>query len=251
MHEAANIRRMAELHDKVPEIVIPAVVDEATTRNVLTMEFVEGISPADACSDQVPTELRNRWGVSLFEFLLRGLLEHRFLHADPNLANFSFLEDGRVIVYDFGCIKRVPIELARGVAAVMVAATTVDREGIPEILRRMGIFKEGDVPLSREITDPYLEMLAPIVRQAPPYTFGEDSDLYRRVFELGLANWSKSTDVHFPEGMIFIDRAYAGHFGNLCKLGATGPWRDIVVEYTGRILGDTSADSATGEGARD
>jgi predicted unusual protein kinase regulating ubiquinone biosynthesis (AarF/ABC1/UbiB family) len=251
MHEAANIRRMAELHDGVPEIVIPAVVDEATTRNVLTMEFVEGISPADACSDQVPTELRNRWGVLLFEFLLRGLLEHRFLHADPNLANFSFLEDGRVIVYDFGCIKRVPIELARGVAAVMVAATTVDREGIPEILRRMGIFKEGDVPLSREITDPYLEMLAPIVRQAPPYTFGEDSDLYRRVFELGLANWSKSTDVHFPEGMIFIDRAYAGHFGNLCKLGATGPWRDIVVEYTGRILGDTSADSATGEGARD
>ena len=33
----------------------------------------------------------------LFEFLMRGLLQHRYLHADPNLANFAFLEDGRVL----------------------------------------------------------------------------------------------------------------------------------------------------------
>ena len=39
----------------------------------------------------------------LFDFLLRGLFEHRLIHADPNLANFSFLADGRVVVYDFGC----------------------------------------------------------------------------------------------------------------------------------------------------
>ena len=31
-------------------------------------------------------------------FVLRGLLEHRFLHADPNMANYAFLEDGRLIV---------------------------------------------------------------------------------------------------------------------------------------------------------
>jgi len=38
--------------------------------------------------------------------------------------------------------------------------------------------------------------------------------------------------------LVPIDRSLAGHFGNLCKLGATGPWRDIVLEYTGKILGD-------------
>jgi hypothetical protein len=78
-------------------------------------------------------------------------------------------------------------------------------------------------------------MLAPIVRADPPYTFGEDTDLYRRMFELGLSNWSQSTDVHFPEDMIFVDRAYAGHFGNLCKLSATGPWRELVLAYVARV----------------
>ena len=234
-HEAANIRRMEALHADVPEIVIPTVVDEATTRNVLTMEYVQGIPPSDACSDRFEPHLRDRWGVVLFEFLIRGLLSHRFLHADPNLANFSFLEDGRIVVYDFGCVKRVPPDLARGVARVMVAATEDDREGMPTILRGMGIFKGSDTPLPRELTDPYLEMLTPIVRADPPYTFGEDPELYHRVFELGLTNWSQSTDISFPEDMIFIDRTYAGHFGNLCKLEATGPWRDIVLEYAGRM----------------
>jgi predicted unusual protein kinase regulating ubiquinone biosynthesis (AarF/ABC1/UbiB family) len=49
-HEAANMRRMAELHRDVPELVIPRVVTEASTRDVLTMELVEGLPPELACS---------------------------------------------------------------------------------------------------------------------------------------------------------------------------------------------------------
>ncbi len=45
-HEAANINRMQELHADVPEIVIPNVVAEGTTRTVLTMEYVEGMPPS-------------------------------------------------------------------------------------------------------------------------------------------------------------------------------------------------------------
>ncbi|MGD8441434.1 MAG: AarF/UbiB family protein, partial [Holophagae bacterium] len=73
LHEADNIRRMAELHADVPEIVIPRVVDEATARNVLTMEYVDGISAPEACSSGTPAELRNAWGVVLSEFQMRGL----------------------------------------------------------------------------------------------------------------------------------------------------------------------------------
>ncbi len=61
LHEAENIRRMTALHANVPEIVIPRVVDEATARNVLTMDFVEGIAPEEACSDRYPAELRDRF----------------------------------------------------------------------------------------------------------------------------------------------------------------------------------------------
>jgi len=230
-HEAENIRRMTELHRDVPEIVIPRVVGEATTRNVLSMEYVEAIPPSDACSDRYDQKLKDRWGIVLVEFVLRGLLHHRFLHADPNLANFAFLDDGRVVVYDFGCVKRVPEALAASYAELLLAAAE-DRGGeIPDILQQMGLFMNDGSALPSEVIDPYVEMFGEILRASAPYTFGDDEDLYRRIFDLGMSNWQRSTDMQFPEDAIFVDRAFGGHFGNLSRLRATGPWRDLVLHY--------------------
>ncbi len=61
-HEAENIRRMAELHATFPRSSFPRLWRRRTTRNVLTMEFVGGIAPTDACSDQFDEEMHNRWG---------------------------------------------------------------------------------------------------------------------------------------------------------------------------------------------
>ena len=48
---------------------------------------------------------------------------------------------------------------------------------------------------------------------------------------LGFANVSAASDIAFPSDIIFIDRALGGHFGNLSKLEATGPWRGIAERY--------------------
>ena len=232
-HEAANIRRMAEFHSDVPEIVIPGVVEEATTRNVLTLEYVPGMSPDLACAaDQ---DSRNRWGVVLAKFLLRGLLEHRFLHADPNLANFAFREDGRVVVYDFGSVKRVPADMATTYAELLVATAHRRGEEIPGLLKEMGILMKDGSLLPSFAIEPYLEIFSEVLRASPIYTFGEDPDIYRRVFDIGMDNWQYSMDMQFPEDAIFINRALGGHFGNLARLGAAGPWRDLVFEAVARI----------------
>ena len=105
--EARNIARMRELHADIPEVIVPGLVAEASTQRVLTMDYVPGLSPDEACSDRYDQALRNVWGANLMTFIIRGLLAHRFLHADPNFANYAFLEDGRLIVYDHGCIEAV------------------------------------------------------------------------------------------------------------------------------------------------
>jgi len=233
-HEASNIRRMAELHAAVPEIIIPAAVEKATTRNVLTMEYVGGISPTEACSDQFDEEMRDRWGVVLAEFLMRGLMEHHFLHADPNLANFAFRQDGTVVVYDFGCVKEVPEELADGYAELLTAAAEGGGEEVSAVMRRMGMHMKGGEPLPPDAIDPYVEIFGAILRAAPPYTFGDDEDLYSRLFDLGFSNMEYSKDMVFPEDAIFIHRSLGGHFGNLSRLRATGPWRELVFRYAER-----------------
>ena len=231
LNEADNIRRMATIHADLPEIIVPGVVREATTRRVLTMEFMDGIPPAEAASDRYPARLKNKWGAVLFEFVLRGLLEQRFLHADPNIANFAFREDGKVAVYDYGCMKEIPADLAAGYRALLHSVISQRKAAIPTILHDMGIFKEGGAPLPRAMTDPYVEMVQVIVRASPPYTFGEDASIYESLYDLGMSNWQDATDIRFPRDVVFINRTLGGLFGNLSSLRATGPWRKIIRKY--------------------
>ena len=105
--EADNIERMVALHADIPEVIVPDVIRAASSQRVLTMDYVPGIPPDDACSDQYEQELKDLWGARLLEFVIRGLLEQRFLHADPNFANYAFREDGSLIVYDHGCMKEI------------------------------------------------------------------------------------------------------------------------------------------------
>jgi predicted unusual protein kinase regulating ubiquinone biosynthesis (AarF/ABC1/UbiB family) len=196
------------------------------------MEFLDGIPPADAAAGDYSQELRNRWAATLFEFTLRGLFEHRFLHADPNFANFAFREDGRVVVYDYGCMKEIPADIAVGYAGLMDAVIHRRKTAIPGLLRDMGIFRENGEMLSRDMTDPHVDVLQDIVRAAPPYTFGEDSSIYDTLYDLGMANWQEATDIRFPKDVVFINRTLVGLFGNLGKLRATGPWRQLLRTYT-------------------
>jgi len=230
--EAETMRRMAALHADWPAVIIPRVIDEASTARVLTMELVEGIPPDAACSARYPAELRDRWGAVLFEFQLRGLYDHRWLHADPNLSNFAFREDGRVVVYDFGCVKRVPRPLARAYARLTLAAIEGRRAEIPRILHELGVHREDGAPLAVELTDPYLDLFRGIFREDPPYTFGEDETMYRKLIDLGLANWTEARDLRFPEDLVFVNRALSGNFGNLNRLRAAGPWRSLALKYT-------------------
>ena len=236
LQEAENIRRKAAMHADFPEIIIPEVVGEATTRHVLTMEFVEAIPPSEAASDLYPQELKDQWATTLFEFTLRGLFRHKFLHADPNFANFAFREDGTVAVYDYGCMKQVPDNIAVGYAGLMDALLQRRKTAFPELLQKMGVHREGGEPLSRTATDPYVDLMQDIVRASPPYTFGEDETIYKALYDLGMTNWQEASDIRFPRDMVFIDRTLGGLFGNLGKLGATGPWRKLLQEYTAPLL---------------
>jgi len=124
--------------------------------------------------------------------------------------------------------------VAEGYAALLLAVVEDRMSDVPAALLELGVSKAGAaLPLS--LTGPYVAVFSPIFREAPRYRFGEDVDLYPRLVELGLGNWSQALDVSFPEDLVFIDRAIGGHLGNLIRLGAAGPWREISIEHAGSV----------------
>ncbi len=228
VNEAENLRRMAALWAGSDQVVIPGVIDEASSRRVLTMDYAAGYTPDEACAEARPQALRDRWGAVLLDFLLRGLFEHGLIHADPNLANFSFLADGRVVVYDFGCVKSAPPNIVQGYRALSRAALDGRRGEVPALLAAMGVGTGSGAPVSAQLIAPALDLIFKMLDDARPYRFGYDDQLLRQLIDMHVSRFGEMKDLRFPHHIIFINRTAAGHLGNLSRLRAAGPWRRML-----------------------
>jgi predicted unusual protein kinase regulating ubiquinone biosynthesis (AarF/ABC1/UbiB family) len=57
--------------------------------------------------------VRNEIGERLFHVLCEEMYHLHALHCDSHPGNFAFRPDGTLIMYDFGCVKRLnPILVA-------------------------------------------------------------------------------------------------------------------------------------------
>jgi predicted unusual protein kinase regulating ubiquinone biosynthesis (AarF/ABC1/UbiB family) len=119
-NEAANAERFAELHANNPRIAVPRIYHQATSRRVLTMEWIEGVKLTNLEAVRgigVDPDDMVKIGVSCS---LQQLLEHGFFHADPHPGNLLALADGRLAYLDFGMMSEVSRESRTGLIQAVV-----------------------------------------------------------------------------------------------------------------------------------
>ena len=119
-NEAANAERFAELHANNPRIAVPHIYHQATSRRVLTMEWIEGVKLTNLEAVRgigVDPDDMVKIGVSCS---LQQLLEHGFFHADPHPGNLLALADGRLAYLDFGMMSEVSRESRTGLIQAVV-----------------------------------------------------------------------------------------------------------------------------------
>jgi hypothetical protein len=143
------------------------------------------------------------------------------------------MENGGIIVYDFGCMKEVPETLARGYVRLIHAALRKDYHLIPGILHSIGVHRADGAPISLEMVSDFAEVFYEFIEPGAAFSFGDDHRIYERLQALGFKHISESMSLVFPKDIIFIDRTFGGHFGNLCRLNATADWRAILTDHIG------------------
>ena len=120
INEANNAERFKELHNKNNKIAVPKIYRAATSRRVLTMEWIDGIklTNIDAVKNLGidPNEMIEI-GVSCS---LQQLIEHGFFHADPHPGNILAMEDGRLCYLDFGMMSDITQESRVGLIRAVV-----------------------------------------------------------------------------------------------------------------------------------
>ena len=239
--EASNVERMRAHYADDDTVLIPGVVQELSTRRVLVLDYVRGISPAAATSGAYPQELRDLWGRQLLRFVMSGLVQHRFLHADPNFGNFAFREDGHLVVYDHGCVKDVPEAVATGCARILAACIDQDLEALAPRLQALGVYDRGSgKTVPRAIVEPLGREVMALVGDAP-VRFDRDSSLYTTLLDRDGAYIRELTRLELPPDLMFVNRTLSGVFGNLCLLESRDRWRDVLTPYARSEPAVTSA----------
>lgn len=219
--ELANLRRFREIY-RDREFRIPVPVPEACSSRVLTTLLLRGMSLDEILSTRVDQEERDEWGELIFDELVRQIFIHRFVHSDPNAANYAFLPEGRVVLYDFGNVKAVPETVATGYRGILAAVFNDEQETIGERLREMGVAHADGRAIAAHLIQPYLDAIEPLLRGS--HALGEEDNLFRTLVRIGRSVVPETRDLRFPPDLIFIHRAIAGMIGNLCRMRARSAW---------------------------
>ncbi len=102
MFEAAHMERFAGQFASEPTIYVPRVVHAATTRQLLTMEYIDGVKTARLMGAEMieidPREVA--WRIS--DLMMKQILVHGFFHADPHPGNIHILPRQTICFLDFG-----------------------------------------------------------------------------------------------------------------------------------------------------
>ena len=128
--EAENARAFGEMFAQDPEVRIPEVYEQFTTRRVLTLEDVYFIKISDHASIEAAGVDLSNVAERLFQTYLRQIFIEGFFHADPHPGNLFIepLEAGgwRLVFVDFGMVGRLTSRAKKGLRDLAVGVGTRD-----------------------------------------------------------------------------------------------------------------------------
>src|SRR5262249_47834430 len=141
--EGRNMTDYAKFFASDPEIIVPELVRELSTRRVLTMTYVDGYPPIDVLGTEVDEELRRWVARKTSEFAWRQILEFGRLHTDFHPGNYVVTFHPKIGVLDFGSIRRFSEPVRKGYLQVARAIVDDDDKSLASGLTKLGYMDRG------------------------------------------------------------------------------------------------------------
>ncbi len=138
VREAAGARKFKELlADDTETFTVPAIIEEASGKQVLTMEMMEGTAVTkirDFSQDQ-----RDWIGTQILRLCLREIIEFHYMQTDPNWTNFLYNRTTNTLeLLDFGACREFPESFITLYVKVLEAASRKDRQGCEKYSVELG-----------------------------------------------------------------------------------------------------------------
>jgi len=154
-NEADNAEIFKVNFKDVDYIRFPEIYREYSTRDILCMEFLEGITPDTNELSEAPADRKQKILDRGAEAIIRMLYKDGFFHADLHPGNLMIMSDDKIGFIDLGMVGRFEERTRRRMLYYFHALVSGDIEGATRNLAAMArVGKNGDPNgFRRSVTD--------------------------------------------------------------------------------------------------
>ncbi len=218
--EAQRQTKFAALFADDADIVVPAVLPAFSARTVLTTNWTPGRSLDALLSANPPQAARDLAGAALFRFYVGTLYRHGLFHADPHPGNYAFPNDGRVVVYDFGCVRTFYRPTVASYARLVAAVRDDDVHRVRAALVELGgVVPDQDRDLAA-VRRLFRGLFGPLTQAGPRAIDATVGGTMREVAR----DKQLLARVALPGKLVFLFRLRFGLYSVLARMGAVADW---------------------------
>jgi ubiquinone biosynthesis protein len=138
--EARSARRFAEAFRGSPAMVIPDVIMELCTVNVMVQDRIFGNRLVELATAGKRADLAE----ILIDAYVQQFFMLGFFHGDPHPGNILVTDDGRVALHDFGIVGSLDRATRHALAAFMLAFTEQDTEWVLDSWLELGMLTKTE-----------------------------------------------------------------------------------------------------------
>jgi predicted unusual protein kinase regulating ubiquinone biosynthesis (AarF/ABC1/UbiB family) len=230
--EAQSHRRVWRIWRDHPQVLIPRVDTELSTRRILVTDLHEGLRFDDLKS--VEDARRDRVAEIVHRFYYVTAADHQLALGDPHPGNWQSLEDGRVVIFDFGMLRDIPRGHVRREGPAVQAVHDQDADALFDVMLDLGYLGSDGSKFTdrKELLLAHMTIAAAWLIEDQPFRLSPDvqREMGQQLFKLGPAWRAMVRDFSLPRESILLRRMADLLFTGFCQLRASADWWALAQE---------------------
>lgn len=260
VNERHYTEEFARLLADDPRYVVPEVIGEFSSDQVLTTTYERGVGFRSAEVQALPQARRDRLGRAMFDLFLTEFFGWGMVQTDPHFGNYKLRlsPDGedRIVLLDFGATRSYSRDFVCHYGRLVRGAVNHDRAAILQGARGIGLMRdefpaavhEAFADMCERIIEPFDEPgrgqpPARLLNERGEYRWGE-SDLPMRVAQTAARNVVSTYFRVPPREIVFLHRRLGGVFVALGTLRAELSLRAPLLGALSSLLDEPPAAGA-------
>jgi predicted unusual protein kinase regulating ubiquinone biosynthesis (AarF/ABC1/UbiB family) len=230
--EAASHRRVWRLWRDHPHVLIPRVDTELSTRRVLVTELHEGMRFDDLKG--ADDARRDRVAEIVHRFYYSTARDHDLALGDPHPGNWQSLEDGRVVIFDFGMLRDLPRGYLLREGPAVQAVHDQDADAMFDVMLELGYLGSDGSKFTdrRELLLAHMTIAAAFLIEDQPFRLAPEvqREMGQQLMRLGPPWRAMVREFSVARESVLLRRMADLLFTGFCQLRAAADWWALAEE---------------------